>query len=152
MDSPQERAFADFERMVDTHGWAIRHVLGNASAAPFSYTVGLTARGWDELVITGLPADVADVFIRNAVDEQESSGAFHAGDRTDALTDSGSVAFIRVDDRRGLTAAERMLGDFEALQLVWPDSNDNFPWDIGYRNPPETQPVLGSAPRSNHGP
>lgn len=138
--------------MVDTHGWAIRHVLGYSSAAPFSYTVGLTARGWDELLITGLPADVADVFIRNAVDEQESRGAFQAGDRTDALTESGSVVFIRVEDLRGLTAAERILGDFEALQLVWPDSNDVFPWDIGYRNPPEAQPLMGSAVGPNRAP
>ena len=152
MDSPNERAFADLERIVDTHGWAIRHVLGDGAAAPFSYTVGLTARGWDELVITGLPAEVADVFIRNAVDEQESSGAFQPGDRTDALTESGEVAFIRVDDRRRLTAAERMLGDFEALQLVWPDSNGSFPWDIGYRNTPEAQPFLGSPRRSNRAP
>jgi hypothetical protein len=119
--------------MVDTHGWAIRHVLGYSSVAPFSYTVGLTSRGWDELLITGLPADVADVFIRNAVDEQESRGPFQASDRTDALTESGTVVFIRVEDRSGLTAAERMLGDFDALQLVWPDSNDNFPWDIATR-------------------
>ncbi|MDQ4213963.1 DUF4262 domain-containing protein [Microbacterium sp. ASV81] len=144
---PGERAFAELRRMVDAHGWAIRHVLGNSSAAPFSYTVGLTAKGWDELLITGLPAEVADVFIRNAVDEQDSSGAFRAGDRTEALTESGSVAFIRVEDRSGLTAAGRMLGDFEALQMVWPDSNDNFPWDIGYRNPPTAQPLLGPASR-----
>ena len=151
MGGQSERAFDDLKRMVDTYGWAIRHVLGDASTAPFSYTVGRTTRGWHELVITGLPANVADVFIRNAVHLQESSGALQPGDRTDALTESGSVALIRVEDRRGLTAAERMLPDFEALQLVWPDSNDNLPWDIGYRNPPDAQPVLGSAPRPNLG-
>lgn len=152
MVSPSERAFADLKRMVDTHGWAIRHVLGDASAAPFSYTVGLTARGWHELLVTGLPANVADVFIRNAVHVQELSGAFRPGDCTDALTESGSVALIRVDDRRVMTAAERMLGDFEALQLVWPDSRDNLPWDIGYRNAPEAQPVLGSVTGMNGAP
>ncbi|WP_081323231.1 DUF4262 domain-containing protein [Microbacterium testaceum] len=151
MTSASERAFADVKRMVDTHGWAIRHVLGDGPAAPFSYTVGLTARGWNEILITGLPANVADVFIRNAVHEQESSGAFLPGDRTDALTESGSVVFVRVDDRRVMTAAERMLGDFEALQLVWTDSHGRFPWDSGYRNPPGAQPILGSAHRPNRG-
>lgn len=135
--------------MVDVYGWAIRHVLGTSFAAPFSYTVGLTARGWDELLITGLPADVADMFIRNAVAEQELRGSFQSGDRTDVLTESRSVVFVRVEDRGGLTAAERMLGDFEALQIVWPDSNGNFPWDIGCRNPPEVQPLLGRAPGSD---
>ncbi|MET3568178.1 hypothetical protein ABIC47_003694 [Leifsonia sp. 563] len=142
MDNPGERALAELARMVETHGWAIRHVLGSSSVAPFSYTVGLTARGWDELVITGLPADVADAFIRNAVDEQASSGAFPAGGRTTALTESGSVAILRVEDRSGLTAAARILGDFEALQLVWPDSTNRLPWELGYRNPPGAQPLL----------
>lgn len=68
-------------------------------------------------MITGLPAEAADVFIRNAVDEQESSGAFRAGGRTASLTESGCVVMLRVEDRSGLTAAARM-GDFEALQLV----------------------------------
>lgn len=152
MDSPEERALAELKRMVEAHGWAIRHVLGDSSTAPYSYTVGLTARGWDELVITGLPADVADVFIRNAVDEQESRGPFRAGNCTEALTESGSVAISRVGDRRGLTAAERILGTFETLQLVWPDSDGHLPWDAGYRNPPEAQPILGSAPTPNVAP
>ncbi len=150
MESPYEHAFAEFERMVDSHGWAIRHVLGSATVSPFSYTVGLTSRGWDEIVITGLTAEVADVFIRNAVDEQGSRGPFRPGDRTGALTESGSVAFVRVEDRSGLDAAIRILRTFEALQLVWPDSSDQLPWDSDYRNPPEAQPLLGAAPGSNH--
>jgi Domain of unknown function (DUF4262) len=149
MNNPGERALADLARMVKTHGWAIRHVLGSSTAAPFSYTVGLTARGWNELVITGLPADVADVFIRNAVDEQASSGPFRAGGRTAALTESGWVVMLGVEDRSGLTAAARLIGDFEALQLVWPDSANRFPWERGYRNPPEAQPLLGSGLNPN---
>ncbi|MCC7128421.1 MAG: DUF4262 domain-containing protein [Microbacteriaceae bacterium] len=149
MDDPGERAFADLKRMVDTYGWAIRHVLGSSTAVPFSYTVGLTSRGWAELVITGLPAEIAEAFIRNAVDLQESSGTFQAGEQSSELTESGSVVMLRVEDRSGLTAAERMLGDFEALQLVWPDSNDRLPGEVGYRNSPDAQPLLGPAPNSN---
>jgi hypothetical protein len=148
MDDPGERALADLARMVETHGWAIRH--GSSSVAPFSYTVGLTARGWDELVITGLTAYVADVFIRNAVDEQATSGPFRAGGRTAALTESGLVAMLRVEDRSGLTAATRLLDHFEVLQLVWPDSTNRLPWELGYGNPPEAQPLLGPGLTSNH--
>ncbi|TDN91412.1 DUF4262 domain-containing protein [Microbacterium sp. BK668] len=146
MDTPGEQALADLGKLVETYGWAIRHVLGDPAGtiAPFSYTVGLTARGWDELLITGLPTDVADAFIRNAVDEQASTGPFRAGDLTSALTESGAVALLRVEDRSGMTAARALLGDFQALQLVWPDSRDNLPWEMGYRNPPDVQPLFGA--------
>lgn len=50
--------------------------------------------------------------------------------------------FIWVEDRSGLTAAARMLGDFETLQLMRSDSDDRLPWEIGYRSL-EAQPLLG---------
>ena len=76
-------------------------------------------------------------------DEQATSGPFRAGGRTAALTASGWVVVLGVEDPCGLTAATRLLGDFEALQLVWRDSTDRVPWELGYRNPPEAQLLPG---------
>ena len=147
-DSPN-RALADITDLVARHGWAIRHVLADPEAgrAGFSYTVGLTSRGWPELIITGLPSAVADVFIRNAVDVQLEKGPFRAGDRTEELTEEGDVVFLPVDDVSGMTATAEIVGVFTALQLVWPDSTGHFPWQNGYRNPSTAQPLLGAAPR-----
>jgi hypothetical protein len=132
--------------LAQRYGWAVRHVLGNpkTGAAPFSYTVGLTWRGWHELVITGLPKDTAEVFIANAVDVQSEGTRFEAGERTTELTDSGDVTFVAVQDVSGMTAAAEIVGDFSALQLVWPDSEGNYPWGPGYRNTPDAQPLLGT--------
>lgn len=143
-DSPAQ-ALADLRDLVARHGWAIRHVLPDETTAQasFSYTVGLTARGWPELITTGLPAAVADTFIRNAIDVQAENGPFRPGDRTDELTESGHVVFITVSDLRGMTAATEIVGAFSALQLVWPDSAGSLPWHPAYRNAPGSQPLLG---------
>ena len=148
MTDPRDRALADIRDLVARHGWAIRHVLADTAAgrAAFSYTVGLTSRGWPELIITGLPSTVADAFIRNAVDVQVEKGPFRSGDRTDELAEEGDVVFLSADDVSGMTATTELVRAFTALQLVWPDSAGHFPWQDGYRNPSTSQPLLGAAP------
>ena len=148
MSDPRDHALADISDLVARHGWGIRHVLPDTASAQaaFSYTVGLTHRGWSELIITGLPTTVADVFIRNAVDAQTEQGAFRPGDRTDELTESGDVVFIAADEVSGMTATTEIVGAFSALQLVWPDSAGHFPWQAGYRNSRASQPLLGTVP------
>ena len=147
MNDPSDLALTDIRELVARHGWAIRHVLPDTASAqaPFSYTVGLTSRGWSELIITGLPTALADVFIRNAVDVQVQNGAFRAGDRSDELTESGDVMFIPAEDVSGMTATTEIVGAFSALQLVWPDSAGHFPWHPRYRNSNASQPLLGTA-------
>ena len=66
----------DFASLVRTQGWAIRHVLGGPGGPPFSHTAGLTTNGWAELVVVGLPVEVAQASLWNAVDEQRLHGAF----------------------------------------------------------------------------
>jgi hypothetical protein len=30
--------------------------------------------------------------------------------------------------------------------MLWPNSTGAYPWDVGYRNPPDAQPLLGQLP------
>jgi hypothetical protein len=144
---PRDRALTDIRDVVVRHGWAIRHVLADTATenAAFSYTVGLTSRGWPELIVTGLPSTVADMFIRNAVDVQVEKGPFRSGDRTDVLTEAGDVVFLSADDVSGMTATTEIVRTFTALQLVWPDSAGHLPWEGDYRNSRTSQPLLGAA-------
>lgn len=146
MVDSRDQALTDIRELVEKYGWAIRHVLPSAAAGAFSYTVGLSYRGWPELIVTGLPTTVADAFLRNAIDVQNENGSFEPGDRTDELTESGHVVFIAAADVRGMTATANVVGTFSALQLIWPDSAGAFPWDSGYRNPIDSQPLLGPSP------
>lgn len=144
-----DAVFRDLLRLIDQFGWAVRHVGAGAAKgeAAFTYTVGLTAMQHPEVVVTGLPSDVAKAFLNNIGQDVREGKRFSAGLVTDGLTTpSAPVVFIRADDVRGLTAVAQVYGRVEALQMVWPDSTGRLPWVQGYKNPPEAQPLLGDPP------
>ena len=141
--------FAELLALIERHGWAIRHVMGDANSgtAPFSYTVGLTALDHPELVTTGLPFEVSQIFLNSAALIVKEGAILTNGLVTDELTESGTVTFVTATDVSGLTAVEQVYGvEIHALQLVWPDSSNRYPLDAGYRNANSAQPLLGARP------
>lgn len=138
----------ELSALIAQHGWAIRHVMGSPDTSSFSYTIGLSSFGHPEIVITGMPHEPAQIFL-NLVGQQMRAGFRVAhGVRTSKFSEGGDVVFIDADNTLGLTAVQHRYGDVRALQLVWPDSAGAYPWDAGYRNPPETQPLLGALPET----
>jgi hypothetical protein len=136
----------DLGALISEYGWAVRHVGGTEQEAPFSYTVGLSTLGLPEIVTTGLPFASSHEFLNMVALETRDGLAVTHGARSTRFTDSGDIAFIRVEDTRGLTAVQDRYGEVVALQLIWPDSTGAYPWDAGYRNPPDAQPLLGRVP------
>jgi Domain of unknown function (DUF4262) len=140
---------ADLRLLIERFGWAVEHVRAprGSSVAPSSYTVGLTAVGHPEIVITGLPAPVAQDFLNAVAERVRAGGSYRSGQRTTEFTDeNGPVVLLHVEDTAGLTSAREIYGSVAALQLVWPDSSGRLPWQPGYRNAPEVQPLLGPLP------
>ena len=74
--------------MIDTHGRAVRNVSDADPARCISYTVGLSAHGHPEVVMTGLPPNVGTAFL-NIVGEivVREHGQFVAGAMTTERTD-----------------------------------------------------------------
>lgn len=141
--------FAELLRLIREHGWAVRHVGAGAEPdqAAFSYTVGLTALGHAEVVITGMPFNHAQTFLNNIGADVRAGQLFEPGLVTEDLTSPGApVLFLAVDDTSGLTAVEQVYGGVQAVQMVWPDSAGRLPWMDGYGNPPNAQPLLGGRP------
>jgi hypothetical protein len=135
----------ELRRLIEEHGWAVRHVVGPDPAACLSYTVGLTAHLHPEVVMTGLPHEVAHAFLniagRIVVREH---GHFSPGEETTELADGRRFPVLAVTDTSGLTAVRSLYGDVHAVQVVWTDSRGNLPWEPGYANPPGSQPLLGA--------
>ena len=134
----------ELQELIARHGWAVRHVVDADPARCFSYTVGLTAHLHPEIVMTGLPPQVAHTFLNIAgrVVVREH-GHFAAGEHTGALADGREFPVIAVSDTSGLTAVAQLYGDVRAVQVVWADSRGNLPWEPAYANPPGSQPLLG---------
>ena len=136
----------DLRAKIDAYGWAVRNVSDADAAECFSYTVGLTAHGHPEAVMTGLPPDVGTAFL-NIVGEivVRQGGRFVAGEPTTELAEGAAMPVVEVSDTSGLTAVEAIYGVVQAIQIVWTDSGGRLPWESGYANPPGSQPLLGPA-------
>ena len=134
----------ELRNLIATYGWAVRNVTDADPAKCMSYTVGLTAHGHAEVVMTGLPPEVGTAFL-NIVGEivVREGGRFTAGEPTTELADGPAMPVIEVLHTSGLTAVEAIYGGVSALQIVWTDSRGHLPWDTAYANPPGSQPLLG---------
>jgi hypothetical protein len=143
------RVFAELLGLIDEYGWAVRSVMSGASAeeVEFTYTIGLTALGHPEVIILGMSEKSAHEFLNMIGDEVWRGARYEHGTVTGDFTDGDAVVvFIRAEDTHRLTAVEQVFGRVDALQMIWPDSTGRLPWQDGYRNPPEAQPLLGPLP------
>ncbi len=132
---------------IAEYGWAIQHVgPGEDGEAPFSYTIGLTAMGHPELVMTAMPYEVAQDFLNLAGLRIRDGYRFEPATLDSALTDDARVALITATDTSGLVGVEIMYDTVSAVQIIWPDSLGNLPWEDGYRNQPDVQQLLGPLP------
>ncbi len=134
-------------RTIAKHGWAVQHVgPGEEGEAPFSYTIGLTAVDHPELVMTAMPFEAAQDFLNLAGQQIHEGYRFEPATMDASLTDGARVALITVEDTSGLVGVEIMYNNVSALQIIWPDSLGNLPWEDGYRNQADTQQLLGPLP------
>jgi hypothetical protein len=137
----------DLQRLIAEFGWAIRKVqpLVGETGRPFAYTVGLTAMGHPEIVVDGLPGDVAQAFLNDVGGQVRDGRPFAPGEVTTDLTENGGpMAFLEVEDKTHLTAVEQVYGSVSALQPVWSDTRGHLPWHDSYALPADRQALLGS--------
>lgn len=120
--------------IIAEHGWMIQAVFGTATDhdAPFAYTVGLTAAGLPELVVSGLPYETSGSILNDAA-RRHLADEIQPGATVD---DIASVPFravaaplAEVNMARNLYGLDRV----RAVQLVWPDDAGNYPGDVGWK-------------------
>jgi hypothetical protein len=132
---------------MNKHGYAIISVADVLH--PFSYTVGLTNLQHPELIITGLPADDAQVILSNAAQLVLDGRYLIAGDRLDGIIAGYPVVIAGPAATAGteykMRIALRVFAQVAwALQVVYPDADGRFPWDAGYSM--TIQPLLAPPP------
>jgi hypothetical protein len=124
------------EALVREHGFAVVSVGAAPDAPEFTYTVGLADEHLPELLVIGLPAQVAHPVLNvlatrlrreRALPLEQPLGDVFAG--MAAVLQEAPYArcapYVRV-------AAERQHGPIRVLQLIWPDQAGRFPWETGY--------------------
>ena len=145
----------EIREAIRQRGWYWAGVEGDdaTSRPPFAYTIGLTGVDHPELVVFGLHHEISHKVLRGLANRVLS------GERFDEDTDlelpiwTTHLHVLRV---RMLTcprpedvllwavdtyAPEVLVA---AVQVVWSDSNDRFPWEPGYEFAAWMQPMPGT--------
>jgi hypothetical protein len=147
--------FSEQTEIIQQFGWAVVHVLPSdedpADAVPFAYTVGLTADTQPELIIAGLPPDLSHQLLNEVAGRVHEEGArFQHGRRVADLIVDQDVVILTGSPTTVLwpgAALARYGRDRVRLQqLVWPDSENLFPWQEGYPAADYRQPLIDAPP------
>lgn len=144
---------ADYRKYLDElmshRGWMVQGVEGDRLHPPWAYTVGLTAFGTTELVVTGMKHSRAAELLNGLAEHVRrtpNDAPLQPGDRfTPGYADAPRVEVVALEhpDAHLHTAAWLYGTAFRALQLVWADDRGRWPWEVGFRGRRGGQPVLG---------
>ena len=130
-----EREFVD---AIREDGWFRTGVLGEGKHPAFSYTTGFWLKFQaPEVLIHSLRDDIAHDVLWDIFRDLQSGWRPALGQPTDGVLGNLRVCFFRVDRRRyddhlGWSRWFYRGGDFECVQLVWPDRGGAFPWQDGF--------------------
>lgn len=130
MDMVDRKVLSDIERT----GWSDIAVFDPTNEiVPFNYTVGLGTLGHPELIIMGMRPDQLHMVLVGAVRLIQDEGErFTANTYSTEVLEGLRVAFLEVLEPLAepypMNMVAHLRGEFTALQMVWPDTNDRFPW------------------------
>lgn len=129
--------------LVDEHRFAVQAVGGSRCRAEFSYTVGLSAHGLPELVVTGVRTDNATRLLRLWGDYLLDTSLVLPGETLE--TGPWLLEAVEVErPQEHLLTAIRLYGErVRGLQLAWADARGVWPWEPGHRGRRAGQPLLG---------
>ena len=127
--------------IIDRVGWSVIHVFPSRDDPPttaaFTYTVGLTAHDHRELILAGLPPEIAHTMINDLASRvYDKAERFAHGQLINDVL-AGYAAVI-VDgppnDHLHPDAVFALYGrdKVRLQQLLWPDQHGRFPGDDGY--------------------
>jgi len=130
------------EHILD-HGHAVQFVGGTPDQRPFGYTVGRTLRKRPELLISGpFPPAITGEILNEAV-RVDDAEPIEAGRIVTITTPGGPIGWfpLEIGAEPLITARATFGPKVEALQLVWPDDEGNFPWQENCKLTPGGQTI-----------
>lgn len=129
--------------IVRDNRFAVQGVSGTGCQADMWYSVGLTAQGLPELVVTGFRAADGARLVQLWADYLLDCSAVLPGETLE--TGPYLLEAVAVEHpHEHLLIAHALYGDaVRGLQLVAADSHGRWPWDPGYRARQAQQLLLG---------
>lgn len=141
----------DEKKLIDDiaeYGWHVLNVQGDESGPGFCYSVGLHKTfGAPELLVIGLPPDVAHEIINIIGDDIASGKKYESGRYYSDIIEGYDCYMTSVDksfykEYFGYGIWYYKNEDFPVLQCIYPDKDNVFPWDWSDEER-LFQPILG---------
>jgi hypothetical protein len=134
---------------IEKYGWTVLLVKATHYLPSFAYTVGLWKNyKHPEIIAFGLTTNTLHFILNEAGEMAKSGRTIEVGKNYDDFFESGITQFVEVDKRNVADYFGHAINfyhstDFPAIQLVWTDSNDKFPWENDFEKEFEfKQPLL----------
>lgn len=154
--TPRQRSYDEVDDKVRedirTHGWSDMSIfpVKEDGTVAFNYSVGFTVRDHPEVMVMGLDYRTMHGILGTVYEQIKSGTRFIPDTYFNFVLNKHRVAFVEVtniveDTEYPMSMSRRIMGpDVKGLQLVWPDENDQFPWDPEF-NPKmrDLQPLQG---------
>jgi Domain of unknown function (DUF4262) len=130
--------------IIASRCFAVQGVEGDRHRSPWAYTVGLTAHGKPELLVTGLSYARSARLLNDVAEHVLHAEAPQPGEVV-PLRGGPVIEIVEVTEPTvHLAVAVHIFGfEVRALQLVHADDRGHWPWEVGFRGGRGGQPVLG---------
>jgi hypothetical protein len=134
---------------IKKFGLQVIMVSSNGYNPSFAYSIGLN-QTYDhpEIICFGLPNDLGHAILNDVNEIIRQQGPIKAGKEYDSIFKDGRATFLEVDDRNiedyfGVAIEYYKEKKVKALQLIWTDRNDKFPWEENFEETfAYSQPLL----------
>lgn len=129
-----QRTLSDIEK----HGLSVIIVERTDYLPSFAYSIGLWQKyKHPEIIMFSLSSSTLHAIINDVADFIKEGHPLEAGRPYDDFFEKGRAQFVNVDKRNledyfGYAIDFYDTFDFPALQLVWTDRTDKFPWEEGF--------------------
>ncbi|HMR81750.1 MAG TPA: DUF4262 domain-containing protein [Niabella sp.] len=123
---------------IEKFGLSVIIVEASDYLPSFAYSIGLWQKfKHPELICFGLQTQTLHTVINDVAEFVKSDQIIQTGKIYDNIFDNGRAEFLSVDNRNlsdyfGTAIDFYNSKDFPALQLVWTDRNDKFPWESDF--------------------
>jgi hypothetical protein len=141
----EKKLSADIEKF----GWAVMLLEATDYLPSFAYTVGLWKNyNHPEIISFGLTTKTLHLILNDAGEIAKTGQKIEAGKNYDDFFENSKTQFLKVDSRNvsdyfGHAISYYKTTVFPAIQLVWTDRNNKFPWEKDYEKEFEhRQPLL----------
>jgi hypothetical protein len=137
------------QKHIDDYGCSIVYIEENDYLPGFAYTIGLYQKfNHPEIICFGLPMKLTGSLLNDACDLIKEGQSLVPGQQYEDFLKDFTIQFLPINkafypDYFGTASNFYGNDDYPALQFVWPDKKQFFPWEPGF-NPDlkRKQPLL----------